>query len=56
MGRFPGFRRDRRDVNGVTINYVLGGAGTPIVLLHGYPQSLTIWQRSRPGLRKNIPS
>jgi haloacetate dehalogenase len=52
MDLFPGFRRERRDVNGVTINYVLGGSGTPIALLHGYPQSLTIWHKVAPALAK----
>jgi haloacetate dehalogenase len=52
MNLFPGFRRDRREVNGVTVNYVLGGSGTPIVLLHGYPQSLTIWHKVAPELAK----
>jgi hypothetical protein len=52
MNLFPGFRHDRREVNSVTINYVLGGSGTPIVLLHGYPQSLTIWHKIAPELAK----
>ena len=29
--------------NGVTQHYVVAGAGMPLVLLHGFPQTWTAW-------------
>src|SRR5687767_11351968 len=31
------------DVNGVRIHYVVGGKGSPVVLLHGYAQTGHMW-------------
>jgi 3-oxoadipate enol-lactonase len=31
------------NVNGITINYVLTGQGTPLVLIHGHPFDHTMW-------------
>jgi|TARA_B100000315_G_C14574401_1_gene587233 haloacetate dehalogenase len=42
---FEGFERDRRQVNGVDINFVEGGSGTPLLLLHGYPQTHVLWHK-----------
>jgi pimeloyl-ACP methyl ester carboxylesterase len=42
---FPGFLREELTVNGTTINTVRGGAGAPVLLLHGYPQTHAIWHR-----------
>ena len=36
---FEGFTRDRASVNGVEINFVQGGEGPVVLLLHGYPQT-----------------
>jgi haloacetate dehalogenase len=47
---FPGFSRARLTVNGTTINTVRGGAGAPVLLLHGYPQTHAIWHRVAPVL------
>ncbi len=40
---FEGFACRKIDVGGVTINCVVGGAGPPVLLLHGCPQNLAMW-------------
>ncbi len=40
---FEGFERERIDVSGATIDLVRGGAGPPVLLLHGYPQTRAMW-------------
>ena len=47
---FEGFTRDRRNCNGVEINYVAGGKGIPVLLLHGYPQCHVLWHKMAPAL------
>ena len=49
---FPGFRRERIAVNGVEIHAVVGPrrGAPPLLLLHGYPQTLAIWHRVAPRL------
>jgi haloacetate dehalogenase len=42
---FPGFEADRLTVDGVEIFYVTGGAGPPLLLVHGAPQSHVMWRR-----------
>ena len=37
-------------VNGVRLHYVLAGAGEPVVLLHGWPQTWHEWRRVIPAL------
>jgi len=37
-------------VNGVNLNVVTGGAGPPLFLLHGFPQTQLIWHRVAPAL------
>ncbi len=51
---FPGFRTFDVDVDGVTIHGVTGGAGPPVLLLHGYPQTHAIWHRLAPKLTKRF--
>jgi len=50
MGLFPGFTDERLAVNGVEIQAVIGGAGPPLLLLHGAPQSHVMWHRLAPRL------
>ena len=50
---FEGFARERRRVNGVELNYVTAGSGPPVVLLHGYPQSLVMWHKVAPQLAQD---
>jgi haloacetate dehalogenase len=38
------------DIDGVRIPYVTGGAGPPLLLLHGHPQTHAIWHRVAPRL------
>lgn len=45
---FEGFDRHHVDVGDVTIHAMVGGAGPPVLLLHGYPQSLAVWARVAP--------
>ena len=50
-GFFTGFREERRDVgDGVRIRFRSGGAGPPVVLLHGHPRTHTTWHRVAPRL------
>jgi haloacetate dehalogenase len=51
---FPGFSRAQLAVNGTTINTVRGGAGAPVLLLHGYPQTHVIWHRVAPVLAERF--
>jgi len=42
--RLPqGFRETSAEVNGVRINYKIGGHGSPVVLLHGYAETSHMW-------------
>ncbi|MFF9070242.1 alpha/beta hydrolase [Streptomyces sp. NPDC014891] len=41
----PGFTRHRVRVDdGVALNAAVGGAGSPVVLLHGFPQTHLMWR------------
>ena len=43
---FPGFKRHQVEVaGGITIEAVVGGSGSPLLLLHGHPQTHAIWHR-----------
>jgi pimeloyl-ACP methyl ester carboxylesterase len=44
------FRHEMADVDGVTMHYVTGGTGEPLVLLHGWPQSWYEWRGIMPTL------
>ncbi|MEQ1716369.1 MAG: alpha/beta hydrolase [Hyphomicrobium sp.] len=50
---FKGFTRHRIDAGGITINAFAGGNGPPVLLLHGYPQSLAMWARIAPLLAEH---
>ena len=49
---FPGFATREVDCDGVAIHARVGGAGSPLLLLHGYPQSLATWHRVAPSLAR----
>ncbi|MEU5941794.1 alpha/beta hydrolase [Micromonospora sp. NPDC047548] len=50
-GRVPaGFTEQRAQVGDVAINYVRGGRGPTVVLLHGYPQCWRMWRGLLPQL------
>lgn len=40
----PGFTYQRTSVGDVTLNVAVGGAGPPVVLLHGFPQTHLAWR------------
>ena len=45
---FDGFEHRPVGVGETTINLVVGGAGPPVLLLHGYPQTHVMWRRTAP--------
>jgi pimeloyl-ACP methyl ester carboxylesterase len=47
------FRHEFADVNGVRMHYVTGGHGTPVVLIHGWPQTWYGWWPIMPELAKD---
>ncbi|WP_348626843.1 hypothetical protein [Mesorhizobium sp. DCY119] len=47
---FEGFDSGRIAVDGVEIAYVAAGAGEPVLLLHGFPQTKALWARIAPEL------
>ena len=48
------FTETTAPANGITINYVHGGAGPPLVLLHGYPQTWYMWRKVLPELAEHF--
>ncbi|WP_405161266.1 alpha/beta hydrolase [Nocardia sp. NBC_01499] len=42
--RIPGFTYERIPVGAVTLNAAVAGAGKPVVLLHGFPQTHLTWR------------
>lgn len=48
-----GFTNEFAEVNGVRLQYVIGGQGEPLVLLHGWPQNWYEWHRIMPALAQN---
>jgi haloacetate dehalogenase len=46
----PGFDERLMDVGGIRIRVRTAGSGPPVLLLHGYPQSLVMWHRVAPAL------
>jgi haloacetate dehalogenase len=50
---FPGFRTLSIKASGATINGVMAGQGSPVLLLHGAPQSHISWRLVAPELAKD---
>ncbi|MDQ3892774.1 MAG: alpha/beta hydrolase [Actinomycetota bacterium] len=51
---FEGFERVRIETEGASINAVCGGKGPPVLLLHGYPQTLVMWHLTAPRLAESF--
>jgi pimeloyl-ACP methyl ester carboxylesterase len=51
-GRPAGFLERFDKVNGVSLRYLIGGQGSPVVLLHGYAQTGYMWRHIVPLLAK----
>jgi haloacetate dehalogenase len=51
---FPGFAAQRIRTTGTEINSVVGGAGPPLLLLHGYPQTHAMWHGIAPALAREF--
>ena len=49
----PGFEYRRVDVDGITINCAIAGSGSPLLLLHGYPENHLMWCRVAPDLARD---
>lgn len=50
----PGFRWQDVDAGGVRIRAAVGGAGPPLLLLHGHPQTHLTWHKVAPDLAKRF--
>ena len=51
---FDDFEKMQIRTTSTTINLVKGGSGPPVLLLHGYPQSHTMWHKIAPLLAENF--
>lgn len=52
---FPGFEQRTIDLgHGIEIAATIGGAGPPLLLLHGHPQTRAIWHRIAPVLAQHF--
>ena len=51
---FPGFGADEFDTGKVRLYYRHGGAGPPLLLLHGYPQTHAAWHKVAGELAKRF--
>jgi pimeloyl-ACP methyl ester carboxylesterase len=47
-----GFTEHFAEVNGVRLHYLIGGKGSPVVLLHGYAETGHMWRPLMPQLAK----
>lgn len=48
-----GFTLESKQLNGVEINYAIGGEGEALLLIHGWPQNWYEWHRVMPALADN---
>lgn len=51
---FPGFKREQIKTTGATINVVHGGKGSPVLLLHGIPETHVLWRNVAPVLAQDF--
>ena len=50
---FPGFTQRRIRTRGATINLVYAGQGPPLLLVHGYPETHSMWHKVAPHLARD---
>lgn len=50
---FEGFETRRIETSEVEVNLVTGGCGSPVLLLHGYPQTHAMWHAVAPVLARD---
>ncbi len=48
----PGFQSKYAEVNGFRMHYLQGGKGSPVVLIHGFPQTWAEWRHQMGPLSK----
>jgi haloacetate dehalogenase len=53
MSLFPDFKNRKIRTSGATINVTYGGSGTPVLLLHGYPETHAMWHKVAPALARD---
>ena len=51
---FEGFERKSLELNTITLPFVYGGSGPPLLLLHGYPQTHVMWHLTAPALAEHF--
>ena len=49
---FENFKLQKSIINGIKINYRIGGQGPALLLLHGYPQTHIMWRKIADELSK----
>jgi len=49
----PGFESRRVEVEGVTVNCAIAGSGSPVLMLHGYPQNHLMWRHVAPAIARD---
>jgi haloacetate dehalogenase len=54
MALFPDFEQRRVTVGPISFNVRVGGAGDPVLLLHGYPQTHVAWHTIAPELARRF--
>ena len=52
---FEGFAHKRIATSGAEIALVQGGSGSPLLLIHGYPQSHVMWHKIAAPLAREFP-
>ena len=51
---FEGFEYSQVNTSSATINLAHGGSGSPLLLIHGYPQSHVTWHKVAPLLKDSF--
>jgi haloacetate dehalogenase len=51
---FPGFKREQIKTSGATINVVYSGKGSPVLFLHGIPETHLLWRKVAPALSQDF--